>query len=505
MNKGGKHIAKNTVILYLRMMVTMLVTLYTSRIILESLGIEDYGIYNVVGGVVTLFSFINGAMTSATQRYITFAIGKGDAIGLPKVFCISLLSHISIIAIVLFFSETIGLWFLNSYISIPNGKIVEANLVYQFSILAFCFQIIKVPYDANIIAQEKMSIYAYVSIAEVIMKLCIAFLLQLFFSDRLVLYAFLIFFSSVLFFFLNKFFCLKMYPYCKYHFYWDKDIYKELMSFSGWIFLGQVAIVFSSQGNNILLNMFYGVVVNAALGISNQVNSALMSFVSNFQTAFKPQITKSYANNDFEYLFNMMFYTSKMSFYLIYLLAIPIIFNIDAILNCWLTVVPTYTANFCILMIIYSLLDAVTGPFWMAIFATGKIKKYQIILSVFIFSSIILSYFSLYFGGSPESVLWIRVGINVLVLLIRVYFVKYLLGVPLELFLHKVLLPVGYVVILSIPLSYLVYMQIYNFHFIFILVVILLLNGVIVMFAGINKNERRQICNMVYNLKLKRV
>nr|MCY2673251.1 hypothetical protein [Bacteroides fragilis] len=180
MNKGGKHIAKNTVILYLRMMVTMLVTLYTSRIILESLGIEDYGIYNVVGGVVTLFSFINGAMTSATQRYITFAIGKGDAIELPKVFSISLLSHFSIIAIVLLFSETIGLWFLNSYISIPNGKIVEANLVYQFSILAFCFQIIKVPYDANIIAQEKMSIYAYVSIAEVIMKLCIAFLLQLF-------------------------------------------------------------------------------------------------------------------------------------------------------------------------------------------------------------------------------------------------------------------------------------------------------------------------------------
>lgn len=503
MNKGGRHIAKNTVILYLRMIVTLLVTLYTSRIILESLGVEDYGIYNIVGGVVTLFSFLNGAMTSATQRYITFAIGKNDLIELPKIFSISILSHASIIAVVLVFSETVGLWLLNSYIAIPDGKIVEANWVYQFSILAFCFQVIKVPYDANIIAQEKMSIYAYISIGEVIIKLCIAFILQLFLNDRLVLYAFLVFISSVLFFFINKIVCVMNYNYCKYKFYWNKDTYKELMSFSSWNFLGQMAVVVSNQGGNVLLNIFYGVVVNAALGVANQVNSALMNFVNNFQTAFKPQITKSYANNDFEYLFNLMFYTSKMSFYLIYVLAVPIILNIDSILHCWLTIVPDYTSEFCVLMILYSLIDAITGPFWMGIFATGKIKKYQMVLSLFIVCNIILSYVLLSLGAPPESVLWVRIGINILVLMVRIYFAKYLIGISFKCFLLKVLVPIAWVIILSAPLSYWVSKQFHNLHFILIFTVILLLNGSIIFMVGISKNEKRQIYNLIYNIKLK--
>ncbi len=324
-----KQIAKNTSLLYFRMLITMIVTLYTSRIVLNTLGIEDFGIYNIIGGVIILFTFLNVAMSNTTQRFLSFELGRNDMEQLKKTFSMSMTAHISIALIVFLLSETVGLWFINTQLNIPAERMNAANWVYQFSILTFVFQIIRVPYNASIIAYERMSFYAYISIIEVILKLAVVFLLQKGGFDKLIFYSILLFIVSIIILYAYKVYCNKKFKISRYYFFWDGSLYKNIMSFSGWSLMGSVASISANQGINILLNIFFGVAVNAAMGIANQVNGALNSFVVNFQTAFKPQIVKSYAEGDKKYLTQLILQTSKFSFFLFFIVSIPILLNTE--------------------------------------------------------------------------------------------------------------------------------------------------------------------------------
>ena len=453
--EDNKRIAKNTAMLYVRMLLTMLVTLYTSRVILNTLGVEDFGIYNLVGGIVVLFSFFNSAMSMATQRFLNYEMGRGTIDSIKRVFSMSMIVHFSIIIFILLLAETIGLWFLNTYLNIPEERIEAANWVYQFSILTFSIKVIQVPYNASIIAHEKMTFYAYISIVEVILKLLIVLVLPWGGVDRLILYSSLVCGVTILIFLCYRYYCLKHFVVCLFHFIWDAELYKRLISFSGWTLLGQVAVVGVNQGINFILNIFFGVIVNAAMGIGYQVVNAIQSFVSNFQTAFKPQLMKSYAAGDHSYLFQLVTVTSRFSFFLLFILAVPVLYNTEFILRIWLKQVPEYSVTFCQLLIINSLIEALAGPLWMSVHATGKIKNYQIIISLLYLLNLCFSYFFLLLGYYPEIVLWIKLFVGIIILFVRIVFCQKLIKLPVKTYFEKTIRLILPVIIIALPFPYL--------------------------------------------------
>ena len=439
-HQDTKRIAKNTIFLYVRMIITMLITLYTSRVILNVLGVEDYGVYNIIAGIVVLLAFLQTAMTNASQRYITYELGKGELESVKKVFSMSMTTHITISLLIFFLAETIGLWFINTQLNIPANRMLAANWVYQFSILTFIVNLIRIPYNASIIAYENMSFYAYISIIESILKLLIVYVLCISPSDKLILYAILLCGVAIICTFIYKIYCCKKFLTCNYTYFWDKKLYWQLMRFSGWTMLGGISNVSAQQGGNILLNMYNGVVSNAAFGIANQVSYAVYAFSSNFQIAFNPQITKLHAVGDSLHLNNLVNKASLFSYYLMLLFAVPFMINTEIILKLWLKNVPEYTVGFCQLMVVYQLIDAFQAPLNTLIFSTGKIKNYNIWLSALIFCNIPLSLYLLSIGKSPYYVLGIRAGINLLTAIIRVVYVRYFMNFPsLYYFLHVVL------------------------------------------------------------------
>ena len=382
---NNKRVAKNTLFLYFRMILIMLVTLYTSRVILAELGIKDYGVYNVVGGVVMMFSFLNNCMSTSTQRFMTFALGKGDFKKLKDVFSASLNIHIVIGLIIVLLAETIGLWFVNNKLVIPEDRIIAANWVYQFSILTFCVNIIQVPYNAVLIAHEKMNVYAYISIIEAILKLCIVYLLIIVSTDKLIVYGILVFCVQLLIRAIYQIYCKRNYEECKFRLFWERDLYKQMSGFAGWNLFGSIAWLLRDQGLNIVLNLFFGPAINAARGIASQVSNAVMGFISNFQVALNPQITKNYAINNIEEMEKLSYLGVKFSFLLLFTMALPLCINIDYILHLWLVNVPNYSSIFIILIMIDSLVGNIFGvPFMTSLSATGNIRNYQIVVSCII-------------------------------------------------------------------------------------------------------------------------
>ncbi|MGL4583180.1 MAG: oligosaccharide flippase family protein, partial [Flavobacterium sp.] len=341
-----KTIAKNTLFLYFRMFLIMGVTLYTSRVVLQQLGISDYGIYSLVGGIVAMLGFFNAAMSSATQRYLSFDIGKGDEQKLRKTFSATLTIHILIAVLALILAETIGLWYINYKMVFPDDRLYAVNVVYQFSILTFLLAIVQVPYNALIIARERMKVYAYVSILEAGLKLAIVFILILG-EDKLILYSILIFVVAFVIRMIYQLYCQRQFKESKYRFEYDKEYFGELLAYSGWNLFGNFAAVARGQGVNMVLNLFFGTVVNAAYGITMQIQGAVQMFVTNFQMAVNPQIIKSFASGDKERMFNLVFQSSKFSYFLILLIVGPLVFNIDFILELWLGEVPQATNVFC--------------------------------------------------------------------------------------------------------------------------------------------------------------
>lgn len=437
---SSKTIAKNTLFLYFRMFLVMGVTLYMSRIVLEQLGVSDYGIYSLVGGVVALFGFLNSSMSSATQRYLSFDLGKKDEQRLQKTFSVTLTIHIVIALLILLVAETIGLWYVNYKVVLPPDRLFAANFVYQFSVLTALIGIIQVPYDSLIIAHEKMNVYAYISIVEVSLKLGLVFLLIVYGGDKLIAYSALMFLVSLIIRISYQTYCRRNYRASKYKFEYDKIYFKELIGYSGWNLFGGLASVSRGQGINIVLNLFFGTVVNAAYGLTLQVQSAVNQFVTNFQRAVNPQIIKTYSEGNLERTHKLIIQSSKFSFLLMLLLVAPILFNTDFILNLWLKNPPEYTSVFVQLSLLGVLIDCISGPLIVAVQATGKIKNYQIVIGGLIILTLPVAAVWLYFGGRPAVVFKSVILINLLSLSSRLFFLKGLLGLKINKFLKDVIL-----------------------------------------------------------------
>lgn len=500
-SSNNSRIAKNTIFLYFRMILIMIVSLYTSRIILKELGVMDYGIYNVVGGIVTMFSFINASMSTSTQRFITFALGENDTIKLKKIFSISLLVHIGIAIIIALLAETVGLWFLNNKLTIPAERMYAANWVYQFSVFIFCTNITQVPYNAELIAHEKMGIYAYISIVEAVLKLLIVYLLSISPIDKLITYAFLLLCVQFIIRISYKIYCKRNFEECTFTFIKEWTLAKEMTSFAGWNAIGSIAWMFRGQGINMLLNIFFGPTINAAKGIATQVSNAIYSFVGNFQTALNPQITKDYAKKNVKEMENLVYSGTKYSYFLLLLLSLPICFNIDFILNLWLTEVPQYTSIFVIMTIIDGLIAIIFGtPFMTSVSATGNIKNYQIVVNSCIMLSLPISYIFLKLGFNVISVFVILIFISAISGVLRFYFCKRLIGFSVSHLIDKVLKPIFVTTVFSlIPSIIVIYFSYGNsvLRFFVTGTVSLLSTLLSCWFIGLSQHERTYILQYI--------
>lgn len=432
---NNKRIAKNTLYLYLRMLFVMAIGLYTVRAILDILGVVDYGIYNVVGGVVTMFAFMNKTLSTSSQRYFSIELARGDKDRLSKWVCLNITTFGLLGLLITFFLETVGLWFLNTQMTIPSERLSAANVVYQLSIVSFLFHIVSIPYLALIIAYEKMNVFAYVGIFDALGRLAIVFILMILSFDKLIIYGILILFLSLVVSMSYIIYCWRHYPESSYRWYWNTEEVKELLGFSGWHFLGTFSTTCRSQGINILLNLFFNPAVNAARAIAFQVNSHILLLHTNFFTAIKPQIYKSYANQEFEELYKLMMRATLISAFLISVVAFPILADTPFVLGLWLKEVPDYAAVFTQLALINGVIDGADGPLVAAALATGKIRKYMLIVAFIILANIPISFVALELGCEPTITMIISICISYGSMIVRSWLLKRMMNFPFQKYL----------------------------------------------------------------------
>lgn len=475
------------------------VSLYTSRVVLEELGIDDFGIYNIVGGIVVMLGFLNVAMSVATQRFLSFELGQQNEEMLKKVFNSSLFIHFIIAFVVFIVSETLGLWFLNTKLSIPTHRMDAANWVYQFSIFSFMTNILSVPYNAAIVSHERMDIYAYVSILEVVLKLIVVYLLGLLGFDKLKIYATLIFAISLLIRILYQIICRRKFKECTFEFVWDKDLLVKLTSFSGWSLFGGIAYVAKSQGVNVLLNIFYGTTVNAAWGISQQVNSAVLSFMQNFTTALNPPIIKAYANENFERVFSLLFEGMKYSFCLSYCIIIPLLFEAEYVMSLWLKDVPEYSVVFVKLILVCILIESFAHVISATVQATGRVKWFQIIIGGIYFLNLPFSYLAFKLTHSPVSTMYVAVSLSILLVFVRFIILFKLIHFPISR-LTRLLRLIIVLCLLTLPwtLCYQMLPEGYIRLF-FTLLLNSILTILVLVFCGMSKIERLKIGMQISN------
>lgn len=436
---NNKRIAKNTIALYVRMLFLMGISLFTTRVVLQALGVDDYGIYNVVGGIVALFSILSHSLSTACSRFLNFEMGRGNFDRLKAVFSTSVTIQIALAIIIAILTEIGGTWFLNTKMVIPDDRLVAANWVFQFSILTFCVNLISVPYNAAIVAHEKMSAFAYIGIYEGVAKLLVCYLVMESPMDKLITYAALIFVIQLSVRFIYTWYCSRHFEECSYHFLYDKPLMKELFSYAGWNFIGSAAGVLRTQGGNIIINLFAGPAVNAARGVANQVNHAISGFSTNFITAVRPQITKSYAAGDIAYMTTLVNQSARFSFYLLMVLSLPIIVNIDFILGIWLETVPESTPIFVILTMIFTMIEAFSHPLMTAQLATGKVRNYQLVVGGINLLNLPVSYVLMRIGFGPEIFLYVAIFFSVVCLVARLIMLQKETGFDSLCFVRKVL------------------------------------------------------------------
>lgn len=439
LHSSNKQIAQNTLYLYMRMILIMCITLYTSRVIIDVLGIDNFGIYNIVGGLVILFSFLSGSITGATQRFLCMAMGRNDHDDVQDVFSSSIIVYILLSGIILFIGETVGLWFVFEKLSFPPGKRVVAITVYQISLLSTVLNLLRMPYNAAIIAYERMSFYAWSSILEALLKLGILFPLFRADGDKLVIYAWLICGISLVLDILYFCYVHRRFPACRPA--WKYGRLREILSFTGWSSFSAFANMGSRQGMNLILNIFCGVAVNAAVGVMNQVSNAVYGFIQSFQTAINPPLTKLYASKDMKGVRNMLFSTSRLSYYLLVLLSLPLIFNIEPILTLWLKEVPPYTGAFCILSLLSLYFNTFGGPVWTIIQASGRIKRYQIYISITTLLSVPLFYLVLKADFKPYYVIVPTLISNITVVFIGVFMMRQRIGIKATEYMARIIIP----------------------------------------------------------------
>ncbi len=502
------QIVKNTTYLYLRMVFSMFVAFYTSRVLLETLGVENYGVYNVVGGVVTFFSFLNSAMTSATQRFFSFELGRKDYKRLKQTFNATINIHIVIAFIIFFLAETIGLWFVNTKLVFEESLTTTVQYIYHFSVITFVVGIIKVPYNALIVAHEKMIAYAYLSIVEVFLKLLIVYLLIVIDFNKLILYSILYFLVTILIVFTYILYCYNSFKECKYEFYYDIKLYKTLISYSGWNLFGNVSSIAKGQGVNILLNLFFGTVLNAAYGIMVQVQMAVNLFVNNFQLAMNPQIIKTYALNKEDETINLIFKSSKYSFFLILIIILPIVFNINIILSYWLTIIPDYTRIFIVLCLINLLIDSMSGGIMTGIQATGNIKNYQIVVGILIFLNLPISYVGMKFSNMPEIFLYVSIIISIIAFVFRLFFLRRTIYFSIKNYFKQVLSKNLLVLFVALILCCLISnVELFTiegndfFSLIIELILMFISISLVLIYIGMNRQERDYLVGLIKKYK----
>lgn len=432
---NNKTIAKNTIFLYVRMLIIMVVGLYTVRAILRILGVEDYGIYNVVGGVVTIFSFIDGTLTTSSQRYFSMELAKGDEKRLNQWFSLNVTAFSVLIPIFIIIAESIGLWFVNNKMIIPEERVYAANVVYQLSIVAFCVHFFSIPYNALIIAHEKMSAFAYISVVEAIAKLLIVYLLSISGGDKLIIYAVLMLILTICMTSTYIIYNRIHFKESRYRLYWNKGEFLGLLSFSGWHFIGTLSVVVRGQGINILINMFFNPAINGARAIAYQIYNAIHQLSNNFFVAIKPQIYKSYAAAEYNELYKLIMRSTIICSLLTSILVFPVLANTHYILKLWLGVVPDYAVIFTTLVLINGLIDSTNGPTTAAVLATGKIRNYELIVATLYMLNLPLSYVALRFGAEPTATMMISIIMSLLVTFARAFILGKKVPLPFKSYL----------------------------------------------------------------------
>ena len=496
---SNNSIVRNSLFLYLRMIVVMGVSLYTTRIVLQTLGVDDYGIFNVAASLVVMFNFINTALVSSTQRFLNFELGRGIITRVAEVFCICLTIFLLSVPVVILAGETVGIWFLNQQANIPADRLVAANWVFQFTLLGYCFKTVQIPYNALIIAHEQMSFYSLSCILESILLLGGVLLLFCFPKDRLIFYAFWNSTAAMLILLFYYRYCKKHFPEAQFHFRLNSKYSREIFIFSGWSLLGTLANVTKQQGILVIINIFCGVAASGALALANQVSNAVYTFVSSFQVAFNPQLVKSYAAGDYKYFTDLVFHTSKYSFLLLWFLLLPFWMITPFALEVWLGNVPEHVVTFTRLTTLALLIDTLSAPLWMAVQTIGNIRNYQLIISFLILLSILFSYIGLKAGYPPAVALVICCLINVICHAARIVYLRIKVRFPVLSYLRRTMLPVTIVLLVTLAGSWGWHTILRSFQSVSLLYELLLIGGcgmfnmVGIVLLGLNKEERKNI------------
>jgi len=452
---NSKQIAKNTLMLYFRMIFLTVISLYTSRVILIALGVDDYGLYNIVAGVVLILGFLNNSMTGATQRFLNVELGKSNAEGVRLVFDTARTIHLLVAVVILCFGETIGLWFLNSHMNIDSTRIIAANWIFQFALASFVVTVISVPYNACIIAHEKMSAFAYISVVEALLKLVIVFLLYILPGDRLIVYGLLMTLTSVIIRLIYGQYCKRHFEECRTsRLMYDKKTFKAMLGFSGWTIFGALGTISHTQGIGVIINMFFGVAVNAAQGVSSQVIRLVNMFTDNFMTALKPQIVKTYAQGNFEAMHSLVIRGSKIGICLVSLFVVPLLFEIPLLLDIWLDVVPNYSVEFIRIILVTTLCSSFAYPLATARAATGKIRNYQIVLTTMAWMHLPTAWWFYYLGYPPQSAMIVYLVIIIIEQIYRIFDVCPAINLSKIKFVKDVLLKCSFAIVVALGLTY---------------------------------------------------
>lgn len=510
MADSNKRIAKNTIFLYFRMLLVMAISIYTSRVVLDELGVDNYGIYNVIGGVVVLFSFFKSSLTTAIQRYFNHAMGKNDSLKLKELFSTSFIVLLSGSLIIVLLLESAGLWFINNKLNFPSDSLFTANCLYQISIVTLVIHIFQSPYDSLILANEKMSFYAYISIIEIILKLAIAYLLSVCYGQKLIYYGLFVLGVAVITYLIKYIYCIKQF---NLHIQrnWTLSSYKDIASFSWWNIFGSLADVGYQQGTSMILNIFFGVTLNATIGIVNQVKSAVFSFVRNILVAANPQIYQSFSSNQTERFAQLVMTISKATFFMFLIISLPILYNINDILSIWLVNIPPYCGIFCILTLIFCMFDTLVGPLWTAAQAYGKISAYQIISSSILLLNLPGTYLCFKLHLPPYSMLVVQILVLLLSVVYRILFLYSKKLISIREYLTKVIVPSFSILFtVSITCGAINYLLHFDYTFLRIIltsIIYIALASSIIWFAGLTSTERffikNSILGFIRNRKIK--
>lgn len=495
-------IVKNTLFMYFRMFITMVVSLFTVRVVLKTLGVVDYGVYNVIGGVVTTLAFITDVLANASQRFFAVEMGKNDIKKLQQTFGLILVAYLLVAVVLLILGETIGLWFVSNKMDIPVGRQAAAMVVYQFSLVAFLVGMVMSPFNAMIIAHERMNIYAYVSILQVFLKLGIVYLLVIIPYDKLIIYALLMFIIRVMISIIYIVICRRSFPESNFIFKWDKDIFRSIFSYSSWTLLGTLAFIFNTQGLNILFNLFFGPVANAAYAIGNQVKTTINSFASNFFVATRPPIIKSYSEGDYTYTNKLFYFSSKIIFSLLFVMIVPLFAEVEYVLKLWLGNVEQYMPAFVRLMLIWAIVLSVSEPITAIVQAAGKVKIYHGLVDTFTLLTLPLTYFAFKLGLEPQWGFLISIAIFLIAHVMRLFVLRSFHNFSIREYTVKFILPS--LLTLSITIGGIYAFRLISPNSLIAIFVAIFVAAVSIWLIEFDKDEKNYVLNIVKKKFLKK-